>query len=341
MAVINEAELKRQIAEGAFARLYVVCGSEDFLKQHYAALLCERAVDEAFRDFNFHRFEGKDTDLNEIAQAMEAVPLGGGRSCVMVRDYPLEGVAGDPDWLRFLRELPEHGLLVFWMNTAEFRPKKSKALLEAIEAAGHVAEFNRPDMAQLTRILASGAKKRGCQMDRATAEYFTQTVGGELNTLYNEMDKLCAYAGGGGLTRAQIDAVCVKSVDAKSFDMVKAVAAGDGGRAIRLLDELFQQKIAPQMLLGSLIAHYVDMFRAAVAKQSRRRSEELAKIFDYKGSKVYRLKNAGAMAERIKMPQILRCLELLDDADRRLKSSGLDNRLVMEQCIFSLLSVRA
>ncbi|MDR2687222.1 MAG: DNA polymerase III subunit delta [Oscillospiraceae bacterium] len=339
MALVDEAELRRQIKADALARLYVVCGGEDYLKQHYTAQLCEAAVEDAFRDFNFHRFEGKDLSLDTLAQATEAMPLMGERTCVLVRDFPLESANGDKDFITFLRELPAHVTLVFWMDTADFHPKKYKALADAINAAGHVAQLNAPDGAQVLRLIAGGVKTRGCAMDRPTAEYFIECVGGDLNLLQNELEKLCAYAGGGNLTRAQVDAVCVKSIDAKSFDMVKAVAAGDGSLALRLLDDLFRQKVAPQMLLGSLVANYVDIYRAFTALQAGKGAEAPAALFDYKG-KDFRLKNAGRMARGMKLPQVRRCLELLDQADRRLKNTAMDDRLVMEQCVIGLLGVR-
>jgi len=337
--MINEAEMRRQIKEQAFARLYVVCGKEEYLKQHYAMQICGAVVEGSFRDFNFHRFEGKDISLDDLAQATEAMPLGSGRSCVLVRDFNLEAASSEKDFHAFLAELPEHAVLVFWQDTVDFKPKKSKALLEAILAAGHIAEFNAPDSAQTLRLVASGVKSRGCTIDRPTAEYFIQSVGGDLNLLQNELEKLCNYANGTAITRRHIDDVCIKSVDAKSFDMVKAVAAGDGSTALRLLDELFVQKVAPQMLLGSLAANYVDIFRASLAMQSGKRADEPAKIFDYKG-KAFRLQNAGRMAQKLKLAQVQRSLALLDQADRRLKSSGMDNRLVMEQCIIGLLGAR-
>ncbi|MDR3313189.1 MAG: DNA polymerase III subunit delta [Oscillospiraceae bacterium] len=335
--MLEEAEVKRQIKEKDFARLYVVCGDEEYLKQYYAAQLCERAVEEAFRDFNFHRFEGKDTTPEEIAQAMEAFPLGGGRSCTMVRDFALEGMGGDAAFLAFLQGLPPHGVLVFWMDTAAFHPKKNKALLEAINAAGHVVQLNRPEAAQLARLVAAGAKKRGCAIGSGTVNYLIETVGGELNTLLNELEKLCAYAGEGQtVTNAHVDAVCVKSLDARSFDMVKAVAAGDGGRALRLLDELLRQKTAPPLLLGSLIANYVDIYRASAALRAKKRPEAMAQVFDY-GGKTFRLQNAGRLAAKMPAAQILHCLALLDAADRKLKGSGLDPRFVLEECLAGLL----
>ena len=340
MAFVSEAEIKRQMEERALAGLYVVCGGEEYLKQHYAARICEAACEEAFRDFNFHRFEGKDLDLDTLAQATEAMPLGDSRTCVLVRDFNLDAVRDDKDFMVFIKDLPEHATLVFWMDTMEWKPKKHKALLETMQAAGHILECRPPDAAQTVRLLAAGAKRRGCTIDRPTAQYLLESVGGDLNLLQNETQKLCAYAGEGStITRAHIDAVCVKSLDARSFDMVRAVSAGDGTTALRLLDELFRQKVAPQMLLGSLAANYVDLFRAVMALESGKKAEAPAALFDYKG-KAFRLQNAGRMAARYPLPRIGRCLDILARADRQLKSTGLDNKLIMEQCVAGLLGVK-
>lgn len=339
MALIREAQCKQHIDENSLARLYVLCGSEAYMKQHYALRMCNAAVDETLRDFNFHRFEGKDLELDELARAVDTLPLGGERSCVLVRDFPLEDMNGEKEFLSFLRELPEHAVLVFWMDTQPFHPKKYKVLAEAVNAVGHIVQLDAPDESQTMRLAAAGAKSRGCSLDRATAQYLIECVGGDLNLLQNELDKLCAYAGGGALTRNQIDDVCVKSIDAKSFDMVKAVSAGNGTLALRLLDDLFVQKVAPQLLLGSLIANYVDIYRAYTAMQAGKKADAPVQLFDYKG-KSFRLQNAGRVAAGMKLPQIRQCLDLLAQADRRLKNTGTDNRLVMEQCVIGLLGVR-
>jgi DNA polymerase-3 subunit delta len=338
LALIDEDELKRQLKEQDFARLYVVAGDEAYLKQHYAGRLCDSITDAPWRDFNLHRFEGKDTTAVEITQALEVFPLGGGRSCVFVRDFALEGMGGDAAFLALLRDLPAHGVLVLWMDTLPFHHKKNKTLLDAIQAVGHIALLARPDEAQLRRILAGGAKKRGCQIGAAAADYLIQTVGSDLNILLNELEKLCAYTGAGAtVSNAHIDAVCVKSLDAKSFDMVKAVAAGDGGKALRLLDELLRQKIAAPMLLGSLISNYVDLYRAAVALSAKQRPEALAQVFDY-GGKTFRLQNAGRLAAKMSVKRIRHCLAVLDNTDRKLKNTGLDTRFVLESCLFGLLA---
>lgn len=335
MAIITEAELKKQIETG-LARAYVLCGGEQYLKQHYALRLGEAACGGPFRDFNYHRFEGKDVELDTLAQAAEAVPLGGGRTCVLVRDFNLEAMKEDKDFLSFLGCLPDYVTLIFWMDAVDWKPKKCKPILEAVNAVGHVLECSPPDAAQTARILSAGAKRRGCALSADTAKYLSESVGGDLNLLQNELEKLCAYAGGGAITRAHIDAVCVKSVEAKSFDMVKAVAAGNGSAALRLLDDLFRQKVAPQMLLGSLAANYIDLARAAMAVSSGKSAEAPAALFDYKG-KTFRLQNAGRMLKSFPLRRAARCLEALDRADRRLKSTGLPDRLVMEQCVAELL----
>ena len=91
MPQLSEIELKKQISSGDFARLYFLYGSEKYLIRHYTALIRKKAIDPSFADFNFHQYDGKEVDFDEVAQAAEALPNGlkyaaGGR-CVITDTF--------------------------------------------------------------------------------------------------------------------------------------------------------------------------------------------------------------------------------------------------------------
>ena len=87
MAEITEKELKKQIANGMFSPVYLLYGEEAFLKQYYAGLIAEKSVAKGFETFNLHKLEGKETSLDEIADAAEQLPMMAERTCVLVRDF--------------------------------------------------------------------------------------------------------------------------------------------------------------------------------------------------------------------------------------------------------------
>ncbi|MEE1011242.1 MAG: hypothetical protein U0L11_04315, partial [Acutalibacteraceae bacterium] len=160
-------------------------------------------------------------------------------------------------------------------------------------------------------------------------------VGSDLNTLLNETEKVCAYAQGEEVLRSDVDAVCIKSLDAKVFDMIKDLTAGRFDSAFRKLSQLFEQREDEFQILGALIAQYSDIYRAKAAVKSGNRAEVVAKYYNYAG-KEFRLTNAARNGSSLSFEAIGECVEILLQADNTLKSSALDKRLVLEQTVVKL-----
>ncbi|MDR1734639.1 MAG: DNA polymerase III subunit delta [Oscillospiraceae bacterium] len=358
---IDGTELKNQIKQRDFARLYVICGKDAYLKKSAALALAAAVPDKAFADFNFHRFEGKETTQSEIEDAVNALPLGGGKSCVLVRDYPLEkegkdteeqavteekpkkGKAGKKEsaFLRFLMNLPAHCVLVFWQTGSDFSPAKNKSLAEAVAVYGHIAELNPPGEADVIKSAQLRAKKLGCVFPAETVRYMMEIVGKDTQQVLTETEKLCAYVQSGEIRHEHIDAVCVKCVEALAFDMVKEIVAGNGRKAFALMSDLFAQKLEAPQLLGPIASNYIDAWRVSACMCSGVPYGEVGKLFGYKGNYSYRLDKAAGLAKKLKPQGIRRALDILDAADRMLKSSGADSRYVMEKCLLRLLRVNA
>ena len=75
MPEITETELKKQIERGTFGNLYLLHGEEKYLLKLYANRLIDKACGSSFQDFNLQKMDGGSTSIDEIADAVEALPL--------------------------------------------------------------------------------------------------------------------------------------------------------------------------------------------------------------------------------------------------------------------------
>jgi DNA polymerase-3 subunit delta len=288
-----------------------------------------------------HKFDGKGTAVDDIADAVEAMPMMSQYSCVLVKDFPFETVS-DTEYeklLSLIMDLPETCVLIIYMdNTVPDKKKGGKFanLLNIAEHKGAISELNKLSLPELEKIIASGAQKRGCSIDYSECVYFINSVGDDLNLLLNELDKLCFYVKDKKITKADIDDVCIKSIEAKVFDLSKALISNNCDKAFSLLDALFLQKTEPVIITGTLISAYVDMYRAKLAVLAGERAEDASKYFNYK-NKEFRLRNAAKDASGLTVAQLRVCLDELSNADELLKGSGFDSRLILEQCMSKLL----
>jgi DNA polymerase-3 subunit delta len=339
MAVLSEAKQLTNFSYDKLASLYLLCGDEDYRKRSAVQAIVNAAVDPAFRDFDLHKFDGKETSFSEMMRACEAFPLSGGRSCVVVRDFPIEK---EKDKLleEMFFDLPDYCSLVFWMVDSGFSPTKNKAAAQVFEKYGQILCLNRPDEHEIRNYLFDIAKSHACTIDANAVRSLAETVGGDLNRLFNEAEKVCLYVGSGVITAKDIDMVCIHSVEARTFDMAKAVAAGNPGAALQILQNLFAQRTAPELILAALITHYVDIYRAWACKVAHISTEKLTQLFDYKG-KTFRIDNAKRAVARMSDRQVQKYLEILDNADRQLKSTAADAQTVLECCVIRLAQNRA
>lgn len=341
MASISEKELSARLRLDATG-LYLLYGEEAYLSKFYAQQIREKTVDPAFEQFNYHEFEGKNLDYDALYEAVESIAMMSETKCVLVRDLPLDTLnAADTEKLtQIIRDVPPGCALVFLLVDVQVPAKRTakwKAVLELFEKHGTVTELKRKGVADLRRILAGGIEKRGCKVSPHTLDYFIQSVGSDLNVLLNETDKLCAYAADREITASDIDAVCIKSLEASAFDLTRALLAQQPDKAFYYLDIVMQQEAKALMILGAVNSAFVDLYRVKVAAAARKRPQELGRLFGAYRAKEFRLRNAARDAQNISLARLRRCLEQLHQADLLLKSVGVDERLVLEQTVMALL----
>ncbi len=335
----EEKRLWDSIKTEQFKPVYLIMGTEQYLKQKYANLLLERVVPAGLEAFNVHQLRGEDTSVQEIADCVEMLPVMSPRTCVFVHDFPFKELT-DPEekqLLEILSDLPDTCVLVFWQDTAEFGSNaKSKELLNAFKKAGIVSTLSTRSDNDLVKFIVSECKKWGSSIDSNTARYFLEYVGTDMANLQNEVGKVCSYAGA-VVRKEHIEAMAVQSLETTAFKMADAIAAGNFDAAYRSLTILFDAKTDPTMILGAMVSGYVDLYRAKVGKQAGRTALEVAELFpgSYKG-KEFRMKNAYRRCGRYSMSTLRNCLDILARADRKLKTRFDDSKLVFEQLFIEL-----
>ena len=339
MPVLNETALKEKLKQNPVG-VYLVYGEESYLKKIYIDKIVAKTVDDSFADFNFHTFDGKDCTLSEVYESAEAVPMMAETKCVLVKDFPIDSLDdnGFEQLQRVIEDNPDDCALIFSFIAYEPKGAKWNKAVKLFDKFGYAVKLDRKTPAELIKMLENGAKKRGKPFSKGVASYLISCVGSDLNTLLNETEKACAYATGDEVLKSDVDAVCIKSLDAKVFDMIKDLVAGRFDSAFKKLSLLFEQRVDEFQILGALIAQYSDIYRAKAAVKSGNRAEDVSKYYNYSG-KEFRLTNAARNGSSLSFADIGECMEILSWADMTFKSSALDKRLVLEQTVVKLARV--
>lgn len=347
MPALSPADLQKQLKSGEPARVYLFYGEESYLKQLYADRLVRACVSPDMEGFNYKKYDATDgAALADALDAAETLPAFGGYMCVVACDYALDALpAADKARLdAYLADPNENAVLLLWQDECRVDAKKSakwRAVIDAVAKCGAAVAFDRLDMPALVKTLRTGAEKRGCTLDGQQARYLAETVGNDLHRLLGELEKLCAYKqGSGAISKADIDAVVTRSLEANVFDLTRALSAGNCARALSVLKKLLQDKEKPELILGTLVGAYVDMYRVKLALEAGETSTAPAKLFSYKGRE-FRLRNAARDANALSPDALRRALDLCTAADRALKTGGAPAALVLERLLVQLSALSA
>ena len=144
MSEINADALRKQLKSGQIDRCYLFYGPEKYLLEHYSRELRSAVLGAEDDPFNLRQLEGKNLDLQELSEAVDAYPSFAERTLIEVRDYEFfptakkkgeqedqkeqeaqENTEGKSDLKRLfsiLKDLPEYCCLVFLYDTAGFNP---------------------------------------------------------------------------------------------------------------------------------------------------------------------------------------------------------------------------
>ncbi len=336
MILKTEAELAKQIKTGEPARVYLFYGGDNYLKTAYLQSLEKMGEKRRLWD-TVERFDGKKLNLDEFGDKVEPVPLSGSMRLVLVEDFEPEKLAASDmqRLLDLLQDPPPYCVIVFLIRNEEYHPEKTakgKKLLAAVDQSGVCCALNPRTRSDLAKFVRGNADKMGCIIYDDAAAALIERCGGDIGMIKNELNKLCNYKPGGTIVQADIDKLCTGVVEASVFDLAKLILREDYAGAMNNLSELLYLKEQPTMILAALSGAFLDLYRAKTAKLAGVEVTQVAKDLGY-GGRDFRIKNAFRDQGHYSLEYLRRVIELLSRADCTLKSSKVDDRVVVEEVI--------
>ncbi len=331
--------LKGEITENIF----LFSGDDDYLKEHYCNLLTKKTVDESLMFFNFHKYEDDEADLETIFADAENLPLMAEKTCLLVRNYPLDGLSSKAltQFEENLKNIPDSTVMIFYYSGDTLPSGKNTkwdAVIKVFERLGTVVKIEHRTPAKTAKLLVSRAKDRGTSIDYDTALYLVSSVGEDLQTVLNEFNKVCAYSQGKPVTAEMIDETAVKSVEASVFDISTSIFSGDTDKAYKILNELLRQKIPSSSIIGALASAYVNAYRLKLSYNSDKQISDFATAFGYKETK-YSFGKIAPFVRKSSVATLRSALDILSEADVKSKSSRIADDILLTELISKLSSL--
>lgn len=95
------------------------------------------------------------------------------------------------------------------------------------------------------------------------------------------------------------------------------------------------------MILGALSMSFADLYRAKCAIAAGKGEQEMTEDFRYPKNRGFAVRNAFRDVRGYSLEYLRRCMRLLYEADRKLKSSRTEERLILEQMLGKMMEAAA
>lgn len=319
-------KFKEDLSAGTLGRAYVFYGEESYLREHYLEALRKKLISAGFEDFNYHRVEGKDVNVQTLAEMAEAMPMMAERTLLVAVDFDIFKLNEEQRdrLIALLEDIPPYCCVVFVYDTVEYKPNKTmKKLCKAIDSHAEAVEFRPASGSDLEAWIARRFRALGKNIDRQTAEYLIFTCGGLMTGLVPEIAKIGAYAKGASITKADIDAVADPVLSAEVFRLSDAVLQGDYDRASAILGELLKMQTEPIVILAALGSQLRRIYTARLAIDSGHDKYWLMELWDMRSD--YPAKLLLSAARRASVNWCEDAVRMCQTLDRRMKSEkGID-----------------
>src|SRR4026209_2427189 len=235
MKTLTRTELDRSLREG-LRPLYLLLGSEVYLRRVAAQMITEAALSRTLlREFNESSCDlVRDSEQAAIAAA-EQLPMMSDMRVVRIRDFAKLREADEETLIRYLNNPSPSTVMIFTADELDKRKKSSKVLLDTCT----VVEFAPLKDAEAKAWAKSRLKELKVTTDDGVLSEIIGMVGTDVQTLYNELEKLAsAAANTGRITPDHVDELIGRSRELSNFELGDHLLAGHRQKALETIYRL-------------------------------------------------------------------------------------------------------
>lgn len=263
--------IKEHIKQNSFKPVYLLYGSEGYLKNLYKNKLKEAILSES-DEMNYSYFQGKGIDVNQIISIGQTLPFFSERRLIIVEESGL--FKAQSDLADFIKNIPNTTHIVF----CETEIDKRNRLYKAMRDMGTVSEMNGLDERNLKLWILSLLEKEQKKITENTLNHFLDKTGSDMDNLSQEIEKLLCYTMGRNvITIEDINAICVTQITNKIFQMIDAIGSKRQYQALELYYDLLALREKPMSILFLIMRHFNILYQVKELDRLRMNTSVISK----------------------------------------------------------------
>lgn len=319
--------IKQDIKAGTYKRVYLLYGTENYLKKLYRDKL-KQGVLAGGDIMNFSRFEGKGIDEREVVHIAQTLPF--------FADYRLVLIENS-GWFKnantfsdLIQDFPDSTVVVFCEDEADERNR----LYKAVKKYGHICEFTAMNTGDLKIFAASLLKAEGKKITDATMDYFLEKVGTDMANIRTEIEKLSGYTGDRDVvTGEDVDAICTQQLTGQIFKLMDQIALQNPKNAIALYYDLLLLREKPLSILFLMLRQFNFLLLVKQLSGEGKTNKEIAKTA---GIMPFLVGKYLTQAKAFSVEKLKEAVQFGVNTETQIKSGQLNEQIGVELMLIQL-----
>lgn len=350
MAQADVRTIMAQLKKGELNNIYYLYGLDVSGVEALTKAIIKKAVGDN-EEFALTKLDGGSLNITEFRDLAEMIPMMSDYNCILINDYNCAQQREDvnKELINALKNIPDRTVVIF--NVTGFDVKdgktkieaknKNKKLIDFAAKNGIVCEQGIKTPAQLAKEISAKVSARAGAISIQNAQELAARCLSDQLMIENEIDKLCAYAKGREITVEMMDKLTPHQSNITVYNLSAAISALNKKAAFDALDDLlerFTKSDERRYLLTVISGAFIDMYRAACARQSGRNQGSVMQDFGYKWD--FMVKNAFRDSYKMPIGRIRRCLCILRDTAQKMNSTSIDEKILLEEAVAEMLTAK-
>jgi DNA polymerase-3 subunit delta len=344
-----------QIKQQEPAPAYLFLGPEPYQRDFCRRALVERVLtDPEERENGLTRHDLDEVSLDVVVDDACALSLFTARRVLVVSnaeaalprgkgsedDAGTKGADASAALARYLKNPSPGVVLVFEAGRYDFQgedKKKLERVRNFYSAVPAEVEFAHMTPASARQFAEKQVRRAGLALGPAELDQLVEALGAEASRIATEVEKLRLYAAGGSAIGAeQIAKLVPEARDSTIFALVGALGRNDRGESLDVLDTLIRQSEYLPLALSFL----ATQFRLALAAKEAglRSAQQIQTHFAKQGMPMWgsRAAQVAETVSKFSKTQLTAALKMVFEADKSLRDTRPDDRVVMEDFILRM-----
>ncbi len=317
--------------------LYYIYGSDDYLKQKAAKTIIDRAISPDKREFDYISLYGNDMSVADTIDVISTKPFIAEHKVIFINKFDKLKTT---DQQKIIEEFIKNNIdniLVIVSETFDSRLKLSKLILNN----GRVVQCKSPYKPEdMIPWLNQEVRSSGKTLDYQAALLFVNKLDLNYNYATNELEKLVLYCKDS--TKITVSDVQVCTGDSKInniFDFIDNIGEKNERQSFLIMENLMNNNEAPIFIITMLTRFFCQMWRISYLQKQGHSdyiiiSNHLSDIHSF-----FRKKYLN-FARHYSLQHISEIFSLLLEADTEIKSTNLEDSLIIERMLFRLFRIK-